>query len=75
MAIRPEASSQDPTGALQQIMSILGQPLPQAVETSEIVLHMPENMIKTSVQPQLASLMVGHKAMITGSPDTSIRPY
>jgi hypothetical protein len=74
-AIRPVSSSQDPTGSLRQIMSILGQTAPQPVDASEIVIRMPDDTIKTSVQPPQPSLMAGNKAVITAAPDATIQPY
>lgn len=75
-AIRPESSLQDPTGALRQAMSILGYPAPPAVDMSEIVIRLPGDTIKTSVQPLPARLAVGSRAMITAAaPDVLIQPY
>lgn len=78
VAIRPESSSQDPTGSIQQIMSILGetapQPAPQVVSASEIVIRMPGDTIKTSVQPHQDTLAVGSPAAIVEASDPSIKP-
>jgi hypothetical protein len=74
-AIRPVTSSQDPTGALKQIMSILSQSAVPAVSASEIVMRLPDDTIKTSVQPAPAPLAPGSRAAITAGPDTAIQPY
>lgn len=74
-AIRPESSSQDPTGALQQTLSILGQPAPQPVNVSEIVMRMPDNSIKTSVQPPQPALTAGSKIVVTAGSAASHQPY
>lgn len=73
-AIRPESSSQDPTGSLQQIMSILGEPAPQAANASEIVMHMPDNSIKTSVQSTQPALAPGARVVVTAGPAASSQP-
>ncbi len=67
VSIRTESTAQDPTGALQQIASILGQPAPQPLTASEIVLRMPDGTIKTSVQPPSPALTAGGKAAITSA--------
>lgn len=67
VAIRTESTVPDPTGALREIASILGQPAPQPVTASEIVLRMPDGAIKTSVQPPSPALMAGGKAAITAA--------
>jgi hypothetical protein len=74
-AIRPESSSQDPTGSLQQIMSILGQPAPRAADVSEIVMRMPDNSVKTSVQPAQPALTAGAKVVVTAGPAAALQPY
>jgi len=75
VAIRPESSSQDPTGSLQQIMSILGQPAPQPLNASEVVMSMPDGTVKTSVESPTTSLTVGSKAAITANSGTGTQPY
>lgn len=73
-AIRSVTSSPDPTGSVRQIMSILGRSMPQLAEASEIIMRLPDESIKTNVQPP-ASLSVGEKAAITTGPDATIQPY
>jgi hypothetical protein len=73
-AIRPESSTPDPTGSLQQIMSILGQPAPPPANASEIVMRMPDNSIKTSVQAPRPALAAGSRIIITDGPVTSLQP-
>lgn len=72
-AIRPETSSPDPTGSLQQIMSILGQPAPQVTDASEIVVRMPDDTVKAKVQAPQSTLAVGSKAVITTGPAATIQ--
>lgn len=72
--IRPESSSQDPTGSLQKIMSILGQPVPRAADVSEIVMRMPDHSIKTSVQSSQPSLMAGARVVVIAGSTTSLQP-
>lgn len=74
IAVRPESSSQDPTGSLQQIMTILGQPAPQPLNCSEVALRLPDGTVKTSVQPSQATLAVGSKAAITATSTAAIQP-
>ncbi|WP_297493202.1 hypothetical protein [Acidocella sp.] len=74
-AIRPETSYPDPTGSLRQIMSILGQPSPPAVNASEFVIRMPADTIKTIVQLPGSALSIGAKvALLPGSP-ALIQPF
>lgn len=75
IAVRPEASYPDPTGALYQIMSILGQPVPRAVSASEIVIRMPGDTIKANVQPPAAAQLVGAKATLITTSMALIQPY
>ena len=74
-AIRPETSSQDTTGSVQQIMSILGEPAPPSLNASEIVLHMADNTFKTSVQPPSPGLTAGSRAAVMPPPNATIQPY
>jgi hypothetical protein len=75
LSIRPESAAQDSTGSLQQIMTILGQPAPQPLNASEIVLRLPDGTIKTSVQAPQDSLSVGGKAAITAAAASGLQPY
>ena len=76
VAIRPETSAPDPTGAYGQIMAILGRPaaVPATVSASEIVLRLPDDSVKTNMQEDPGGLTVGSKAMVTAPPDSSIQP-
>jgi hypothetical protein len=74
-AVRPVSSAQDPTGSLHQIMSILGQAAPQPADASEIVLRMPDNTVKTSVQAPQTTLAAGSRAAVTAGPIATIQPY
>lgn len=73
-ALRPASSANDPTGAVAQIMSILGQPAAAASGT-EIVIKLSDNSVKSIVQPSADGLSVGGKVMIAETPATSIQPY
>jgi hypothetical protein len=74
-AIRPESSAQDPTGSLQQIMTILGQPAPQPANASEIIMRMPDNSIKTSVQAPQPALAAGSKVAVMAGSTAALQPY
>lgn len=75
IAIRLEVTD-DPTGALRQIMSILGQPSPApGAEASEYILRLPADMIKAGVQRPDGRLAIGSNAAIDGAAEASIQPY
>ena len=55
-------------------MSILGQPVPQVTDASEIVVRMPDDTVKAKVQAPQSALGVGSKAVITTGPTATIQP-
>ena len=55
-------------------MSILGEPAPPPANASEIVMHMPDNSIKTSVQPPQSALTAGARVVVTAGPAASFQP-
>jgi len=74
LALRPESALPDPNGALAQIMTILGEPAPAAVNGTEIIIRLPDNGVRASVQPSASGFTLGGKAAIPDGPSAAIQP-
>jgi hypothetical protein len=55
-------------------MAILGQSAPPAATADQIVLRLPADVIKTSVQPVTTALAVGGPVAVFTAPTTTISP-
>ena len=74
LALRPESALPDPNGALAQIMTILGEPAPTALNATEIIIRLPDNGVRASVQPSASGFTIDGKAAILDGSGASIQP-